>query len=119
MLTRARSRPRRLHRRAGGATASLLVFSAVLVPVVQTVPGTSEAQADSRRLVKRLGADFRTAWRTTRGKGVTVAIVGTGVDAKVKTLAGAVKKGRDFVGTPSPKKVTGTLVASLIAGSGP
>lgn len=119
MLTRSRQRPGGFRPRAGGTTASLLMLSALLVPAVQALPGTPEARADAPPMAKRLGSDFRTAWRTTRGKGVTVAIVGTGVDRKVKTLAGAVKKGRDFVGTKNPRMVSSTLVTSLIAGSGP
>ena len=67
---------------------------------------------------------FSTAWKTTTGKGVTVAVVDTGVDASQPDLAGQVLAGKAFLtGATSasvlnPKVDTcghGTHVAGTIA----
>lgn len=69
--------------------------------------------------------DMNTAWKTSRGAGVTVAIVGSGVDADQSDISGASLPQIDF-STGSPKPVQGdvsssndgTAAAILIAGSG-
>ena len=70
---------------------------------------------------------IRAAWNTTKGEGVTIAIIDTGVDGSVPDLAGAVIGGTDLSGLGSPNGQTpvgsenndhGTMVASLAAGRG-
>jgi type VII secretion-associated serine protease mycosin len=61
---------------------------------------------------------FSQAWNTTKGAGVTVAIIDTGVDGAVPDLAGAVVGGTDVSGLGSAGSEHGTLVASLLAGRG-
>ena len=66
------------------------------------------------------------AWSITRGEGVRIAIIDTGVDGSHPDLAGAVVAGADFSGLGSPNGQTpvgfdrrhGTMVASLAAGRG-
>lgn len=66
------------------------------------------------------------AWATTRGAGVTVAVIDTGIDGSVPDLAGAVIGGTDVSGlgaSDGQKPVGdesghGTWVASLLAGRG-
>ncbi len=67
-----------------------------------------------------------TAWNTTRGAGVTVAIIDTGVDGSHPDLTGTVIGGTDVSGIGSANGQTpvgddnehGTMVASLLAGHG-
>lgn len=65
------------------------------------------------------------AWETTRGEGMTIAVIDTGVDSSHPTLSGAVVGGTDVSGAgdggaPVDQIATehGTLVASLAAGRG-
>ncbi|GAB3134970.1 S8 family peptidase [Microbispora hainanensis] len=88
------------------------------------VPGP--ARADDVRLsqqdvLRTLDADD--AWRLTKGKGVTVAVLDSGVDPGHRDLAGSVVTGRDFTAGANPRGVQpvrlhGTYMASLIAGHG-
>jgi subtilase family protein len=63
------------------------------------------------------------AWLSTKGTGVTVAVLSTGVDTNQPDLAGSVTTGRDYTGSGRAAGgpfwgVDGTAVASLIAGHG-
>ena len=67
---------------------------------------------------KLLAHELEQAWSITRGQGVTVAVLGTAVDP-VTGLAGKLTKGPDYAPLPGASAVDGTLMASMIAGSGP
>jgi subtilisin family serine protease len=63
------------------------------------------------------------AWLSSRGAGVTVAVLNTGVDANQPDLVGSVTTGRDYTGSGRVAGgpfwgIQGTAVASLIAGHG-
>ncbi|MBG0833409.1 S8 family serine peptidase [Planomonospora sp. ID67723] len=63
------------------------------------------------------------AWRISKGEGVTVAVLDSGVDTRHRDLAGSVTEGRDFTAGANPPGVAplrlhGTYMASLIAGHG-
>lgn len=69
----------------------------------------------------------REAWKTTKGKGVTIAVIDTGIGRTPVEFAGAVTGGKDFSGVGSPDGRTpvgavdanhGSWVASLAAGRG-
>jgi len=68
---------------------------------------------------------IRSAWNVTKGAGVTIAIIDTGIDGSVAELRGAVAAGADFSGAGTgggPEggdgDEHGTMVASLAAGRG-
>ena len=66
------------------------------------------------------GLHVTQAWRRSEGSGITVAVLGTGVDASYPGLAGAVITGPDYTGSGrgpgSPYwGVEGTAVAGIIA----
>lgn len=110
------------------ASAALVIGPAVAAPAaapaavaasrVTTGPSVAGASG-SGSIAGQLGRDFQSAWQITRGKGVTVAVLSSGVDGSVPTLAGAVTTGPDFVRRGKPSLIFGTLVASMIAGTGP
>jgi type VII secretion-associated serine protease mycosin len=63
------------------------------------------------------------AWQAARGKGVTVAVLDTGVDSTAPDLAGDVSTGPDYTAGADPPGYQpplehGTYIASLIAGHG-
>ena len=63
------------------------------------------------------------AWSRSRGAGVTVAVIDSGVDPSVSDLTGQVTTGPDYTGVRTPSAnadwgMHGTWMASLIAGHG-
>ncbi|MDI3420762.1 S8 family serine peptidase [Streptomyces luteolus] len=66
--------------------------------------------------------DAKNVWEESRGKGVTVAVVDSGVDASHPDLVGNVLPGKDFsrpsIGAHKDKYGHGTGMASIIAGHG-
>src|SRR6476646_5806254 len=67
--------------------------------------------------------DVAGAWSVTKGAGVTVAVIDSGVNPHVSDLAGSVLTGPDYTGvntSPTSRNwgVHGTWMASLIAGHG-
>jgi subtilisin family serine protease len=108
----------------------LLVLTLVgaLLGVPSVAVQDTPAIADQVRERQYWLEDYRItdAWEITRGAGVRIAIIDTGIDARHQDLAGALAGGADFSGLGSPDGLTpvgperrhGTMVASLAAGRG-
>jgi type VII secretion-associated serine protease mycosin len=106
--------------------SAAVIAAALTLTLVAPAP----AQADQVRDLEYWLSDygFTTAWQTTRGAGVKVAVIDTGVDGSVPDLAGALGAGTDVsgVGAANGQKPLGdgdaanhgTWVASLLAGRG-
>ena len=114
------------HKKASRLLALALVGALLGVPGVAL--GDTPAVADQVRERQYWLEDYRIneAWQITRGAGVRIAIIDTGIDASHQDLTGAIVGGADFSGLGSPDGLTpvgperrhGTMVASLAAGRG-
>ncbi|MCU1444383.1 MAG: Peptidase [Cryobacterium sp.] len=115
-------------RRRRRPLAVLALVLAAVVPVVAAGGDAPAARADQVRDLEYWLNDygFTQAWATSKGAGVTVAVIDTGVDGRVAELGGAVVGGTDVSGIGASNGQTpvgednehGTLVASLLAGRG-
>lgn len=104
------------------------VLAASLSAAVLFGAGTAPAHADIVRDYEYWLTEyqFTTAWNTSRGDDVTVAVIDTGVNGSVAELRNAVVDGADMSGIGTPDGQTpvgeesdhGTMVASLLAGRG-
>jgi subtilisin family serine protease len=84
-------------------------------------PDLSEIRPDEMQALDQI--DVPAAWQTTKGAGVTVAVLDTGVDASAPDLAGDVTTGPDYTAGADPPGYQpplehGTYIASLIGGHG-
>jgi subtilisin family serine protease len=123
MLTRAALPGRR---RPGGRPRLLAAcLAACLAPVIAlgaaTPAGADAVRSQQMWVLNAIHAPA--AWAQTRGAGVTVAVIDSGVKPSVSDLAGSVETGPDLSGVQTPSSnpawgVHGTWMASLIAGHG-
>ncbi|MDJ1132253.1 type VII secretion-associated serine protease mycosin [Streptomyces iconiensis] len=107
------------------APRSLAVLLSALLALAPVTAGTAHAQGEGVQAqewgLKALEA--KAAWKTTKGKGVTVAVLDTGVDASHPDLRRNVGEGKDLVRMGATKGDRawarhGTAMAGIIAGHG-
>ncbi len=102
---------------AAGPPPSTLDSVSVAGRATSCGPVVSEPLAEPPWALARLRPDL--AWPLSRGAGVTVAVIDSGVSPDHPTLTGKVLPGLDLLGTQSgqcDENGHGTLVAGLIAG---
>ena len=125
MLTRP---GRSATRRRAHRTLLTVVALAVLAPAglaITAAPAravSADPVRDRQTWVLNM-LDAPAAWTVTKGAGVTVAVIDSGVNPNVSDLAGSVTTGPNYTGVPTPPSnahwgVHGTWMASLIAGHG-
>jgi type VII secretion-associated serine protease mycosin len=93
----------------------------VLLPTAGTAHAEGEGIQQREWALKAIQAPD--AWKTTKGKGITVAVLDTGVASDHPDLKGNVLKGRDYLRVGAKKGDRawarhGTAMAGIIAGHG-
>ncbi|EFL25034.1 subtilisin-type proteinase [Streptomyces himastatinicus ATCC 53653] len=111
--------------RAGAVIAAMTLALATPAAASDAAASDSDSGAlhDSEWALTALKAER--AWKFSKGAGVTVAVVGTGVDATHPDLRGRVAAGKDFAGGGSPvtrddgnEDEQSTHAAGIIVGTG-
>ena len=112
-----------LRLRAAAAAGLAAACAAMLGTVgVTAPPAAADSVRDGQQEVLGM-LDVPAAWAVTRGQGVTVAVLDSGVAPAVSDLAGSVIAGPDLTGIDTPASSPdwgqhGTWMASIIAGHG-
>jgi hypothetical protein len=103
----------------------VMAAAAIGLAVAWTAMGSVPALADQVRHQEWWLSSLHVtqAWQTTRGAGVTVALLDTGVDPGQSDLSGSVITGQDFTNSGEKQGgqffgIHGTAMASLIVGHG-
>ena len=118
-----------LTRNAGLAKpAATLAVGPILAAVIglagpAAAPSSAAQEARAFEQPQLRAVSVSGAWRVSRGQGVTVGVLDTGVDASAPDLTGSVRTGPDYtagVNPPDyrPPHLHGTFIASVIAGHG-
>ncbi|MFD8338647.1 S8 family serine peptidase [Streptomyces solisilvae] len=101
--------------------SALAILGAGLMAVGGIAPAAAAQDISSQQwYLKDMQAD--SMWKVSKGKGVTVAVVDTGVNASISELRGQVLEGADMSHNPTGAHKDsdghGTNIAALIAGTG-
>jgi membrane-anchored mycosin MYCP len=120
----SRRRPRTFSATLAGLLAAGIAAVLSAGSLATAPPAAADAWRDKEYWLKESG--ISEAWKESKGAGVKVAIIDSGVDGKHPDLKGAVVGGMDASGAGNPdgqksigaKPEHGTLVATLLAGRG-
>lgn len=105
-------------RRGFGTVAAVVALTAGFV---SAAPAALAADAQSKQwYLEAMNAEE--IWKTSTGKGITVAVIDTGVDPSVPSLKGQVLRGKDLAEAKGDETDDyaghGTTMAELIVGTG-
>jgi len=108
-------------RRGFALLAACGVASLAALPVPARAAAADSIRGSQQWVLDMLNAEA--AWQVSRGAGVTVAVIDSGVNPYVSDLLGSVRTGPDFTGVHTRTAsqdwgMHGTWMASLIAGHG-
>jgi type VII secretion-associated serine protease mycosin len=112
------------HRQVTLATGAAVTFVFAAAGPLSVSAGAAPADSVQNSNMQVLSElNVPSAWRTSRGEGVIVAVIDSGVDGNVSDLTGVVSQGQDLTGlTTKPSSLRwgehGTWMASIIAGHG-
>jgi Subtilase family len=117
MLTAATRRAR-----PGFALRSALTMFLALSVITATSPASADSVRSAQEWVLT-AVNAPAAWNVTKGQGVVVAVIDSGVNPAVSDLSNSVIGGPDLTGVGTPPSnpgwgMHGTWMASLIAGHG-
>jgi subtilisin family serine protease len=104
------------------AAALIAAGAGIAAPMLAVAPAHADIVRQQQQWVLD-ALDVPAAWHITRGGGVLVAVIDSGVDPSVSDLTGSVTAGPDLTGVHTPSAdpnwgAHGTWMASLIAGHG-
>jgi subtilisin family serine protease len=114
----------RCHRLLSAALAAMLAGGALAGALLTAPAAMADAWRDKEYWLKESG--ITNAWQVSKGAGVKVAIIDSGIDGNHPDLKGVVVGGTDVSGAGAPngqksigaKTEHGTLVATMLAGRG-
>jgi len=120
-MTRA---PARLSRTVSAVIAVALAGASAAATLTVAPAAVADSTRDKEYWLAESG--ITKAWEVSKGAGVKVAVIDSGVDGKHADLAGALAGGTDISGAGAPdgqksigaKPEHGTLVATMLAGRG-